>query len=510
MRFLFMLKHPGSVRNFESTLRLLGDREHTVLLCFESLRAGDRALADEICATYPRFKLRRAPKAGFDPLGAFTRNLRATIDYLRFLEPGYEIASALRAQARRAAPTFLCRLLDATASAPRALRIIGAGLRRAERMLPAPPAVERWMRDRQADAVLISPLVALASRQANYGRASRDLRIPTALPVYSWDSLTSKGLIRDAPDLVAVWNQAQADEARELHHVPDDRVTITGAVAYDHWFGWSPSTEREEFLRRVGLPPDRRLILYVGSSPFIGAPETEFVERWLAAIRNSTSGSLRLASVLVRPHPQNAEQWRKWDPGDAAVAVWPRSGADPILAEARAEYYDSIHHAAVVVGLNTSAMFEAGIIGRPVLTPLDPAFTATQEGTLHFRYFSEEVGGPVRVGRSLDEHRAQLADALELRGRTRSVSFLESFVRPYGESVPATPRLVEAIEAVASTPTAGWQGSRLLERVIHGLLKRMTHAGDRRYQRRLRAVRNLPAQAGSFASDASAERVDAA
>ena len=33
---------------------------------------------------------------------------------------------------------------------------------------------------------------------------------------------------------------------------------------------------------------------------------------------------------------------------------------------ARADYFDSIYHCDGVVGVNTSAMVESGIIGRPV------------------------------------------------------------------------------------------------------------------------------------------------
>jgi len=104
-----------------------------------------------------------------------------------------------------------------------------------------------------------------------------------------------------------------------------------------------------------------------------------------------------------------------------------------------------------VVGVNTSALIESAIVGRPVLTQLAAEFRETQGGTLHFAYLAE--GGPLRVAESFDEHAAQLVAALagEDGGETGTDAFLRSFVRPHGLTEPATPRLVAAIEALAAT-----------------------------------------------------------
>ncbi len=65
-----------------------------------------------------------------------------------------------------------------------------------------------------------------------------------------------------------------------------------------------------------------------------------------------------------------------------------------------------------VVGVNTSVMIEAAVVGRSVLTLLDPAFDATQEGTLHFHYLLRENGGFLELARTFDEHLDQLGRCL--------------------------------------------------------------------------------------------------
>jgi hypothetical protein len=131
------------------------------------------------------------------------------------------------------------------------------------------------------------------------------------------------------------------------------------------------------------------------------------------------------------------------------VAVW---GSNPIDERSRADYFDSLHASDVVVGLNTSAFIEAGIVGREVLAVLVPRFHDNQEGTGHFRYLLQVGGGLLRVGRGRDEHLSQLGTALR-RPRTDEHphrAFIEAFVRPAGIEQSATPAFARAVEDLAA------------------------------------------------------------
>jgi FkbM family methyltransferase len=304
---------------------------------------------------------------------------------------------------------------------------------------------------------MMTPLIEPGSPQAEYVRSAGALGIRTALCVASWDNLTNKGLIHGAVDLVTVWNEAMKREAVTLHGVPASHVTVTGAQPFDHWFDWTPRTTRDAFCARVGLPADKPYLLYLCSSRFIAPEEVPFVRRWLDELRRSSSPALQHAGVLIRPHPQNAEQWKGVDfEGLGPVAVYPPQGAAPSDEARRAEYFDSMHHSAGVVGINTTAEIESAIVGRPVFTVLVPEFKDTQDGTLHFDHLKSVNGGLLHVARDFAEHLTHLDDALsgrsESAGRTRK--FVEAFVRPYGLTTAATPRLVEALEQLAIQPVA--------------------------------------------------------
>jgi hypothetical protein len=183
--------------------------------------------------------------------------------------------------------------------------------------------------------------------------------------------------------------------------------------------------------------------VYLCSSEFVAGSEVDFVMRWITEVRQSPD--LESCNILVRPHPRQTKPWRDVTPPDARVALaLPQAmNADPTL-------FDTVHHSAAIVGLNTSAQLEAGILGRPVLTILAPEFAEGQQGTLHFSYLLREQGGFVDVAPDFETHRAQLRAALRgERDPAHIRAFIEQFLRPRGIGRPATPIVVDAIEKFA-------------------------------------------------------------
>ena len=450
------MRHAGFARNFESTLRLLAERGHRVHVAFEAPFANEGTgsrpgILERLAAEWPSVSFGPAPDRSGEPWFALGLRLRLGVDYLRFLAPAYARAPKLRARVEARVGSLMRALGRAAARRPGGPERLVRVLRALDASLPLSRGARDLLRAWRPDALLVTPLVELGEPQTDFVRAAKALGVPTALCVASWDNLTNKGSIPEVPELVTVWNEAQRREAAELHGVLADRVVATGAQSYDHWFEWGPSTDRASFAARVGLPGDGPLVLYLCSSEFIAPDEVAFVRGWLTGLRAGPEPELRAAEVLVRPHPQNAGQWRDVDlEGLGPAAVWPRAGGDPVDADSRSGYFDSIHFSSAVVGVNTSALIESAIVGRPVLTQLAPEFGETQGGTLHFAHLAE--GGALRVAGSFEEHAEQLLAALAGEGGDGATeAFVRSFVRPQGLGQAATPLLVTAIEALAAT-----------------------------------------------------------
>jgi hypothetical protein len=460
MKILFSLGSFGFLRNFEPAVRLLAQRGHDIHLVAERTdNVGGIKTLEVLERDYPeriRHSYARAQRDGrWLPLAT---QLRLTLDYWRYLDPRYDHSPSLRARGASQAPAIASSLSSSPLLASgTGLALMRRLVRCLERAVPSDGAAAALLRKEQPDLLLVTPLLYFGSQQVDIVRAARALGIPTVLGVGSWDHLTTKGLIHEQPDRVIVWNEAQRVEAGELHGIPGDRVTVTGAQAYDHWFIARPTLSRAEFCAKVGVPAGRPLFLYLCSSPFITPYEVGFVRRWIDAIRTSSDPELRRAALLIRPHPQNAQQWQDFDPAAYdSVGIWPRAGANPVDKEARSDYYDSMYHSVAVVGVNTSALIESGIVGRPVYTVLTDEFAGQQEGTLHFQHLKNVNGGLLTVASTLEEHCGQLAHAVRRDGAPdpRTRAFIEAFVRPHGLSEPAADRFVAAVEAEAATRRA--------------------------------------------------------
>ena len=478
----FVLRAVGLVRYFEPSLRLLAERGHVVHIGFPySAKGGEQepewvaryaiplagepitsdepdtvALLAKLVKQYPNISWNFIPQQRTDGWADFLLGLRAIQDYLRYLEPEFRDAHALR---DRSVYGVLPRGALALANlpvlrSPTGRRLLQRLLAACERAIPVSHSAVEELIDVMPDVVLVSRLIDFGSSQVDYVRAAQYLGIPAGLPVASWDNLTNKGLMKVRPDFVTVWNEFQKEEAVTLHGVPQDRVWVTGAQTFDVWFDRKPSSDRTAFCRRLGFDPQRRLIVYLGSSRSIAGYEVDIVRRWLRALRGHDDPPVQHASVIVRPHPKHVEQWQGVDLSEfGAVEVWPRAGVVPLTDGQRDDFFDTLYHAAAIVGLNTSAQIEAAIVGRPVLVLVDPEASAARAGTLetlHFRHLSDPERGVAIVAETTREHLAQLSEAIRRPEPGRGQKFVQEFVRPHGIDKPAAPFLADAIERGAT------------------------------------------------------------
>ncbi|MBI4886460.1 MAG: hypothetical protein HY824_05170 [Acidobacteria bacterium] len=464
MRILFLLPLTSYVRHFDSVVLALADRGHEVRIATPG-NAKDWPLPEALEA-HPRVSQGTCPAGRADAWNGAATDLRLLGDYLRYLEEPFAPAGKLRARAfrellegisrhtkRPAARCGSCGTRVSEDDLSGMLRVLGdngvANLRRlfelTETAIPSDDGRERYLAAERPDVVLVTPLVGFGSDQADWVKSARAMGIPVGFPVFSWDNLTTKGVVHVRPDRVFVWNDIQKHEAIEHHGIPEAAIDVTGAPRFDAFFDLAPASDRRRFCAKVGLNPDAPIVTWLCSSEFVARREVELVDEWIREIR--TDPALAACSVIVRPHPRGLRQWEGVDAGRwerAAITLPHHFNADRWL-------YNTLFHSAAVVALNTSAQLEAAIVGRPVYTMLAPGFEPGQQGTLHFRYLLAEEGGVVEVARDFAEHRQHLAAAVAGRYDAERIrAFAERFVRPQGWAQPSTPVLADAIERLRS------------------------------------------------------------
>lgn len=333
-----------------------------------------------------------------------------------------------------------------------------------ERAIPTDPTHDRLLAQIAPNAVLVSPLVHFGSAQVEVVKSARARKVPVGMLLSSWDNLSTKGALHSPPDRLYVWNNQQRQEAAMLHDFPADQVTVVGAPRFDSFYGMQSRVGGDEFREPFGVADDAIVLLYLCSSRLVSEKEVNFIRSWTEAIRASNDPRLRESLLLVRPHPDLPWPDARWL-GERRTFQWPSLGRADLQArvlfrdprallvssdikQGPAVLFEQIFHSRAVVGLNTSAEIEAGIVGRPVFTIDAPTDIADgQATTLHFHYLTEEHGGFVKRAATLEAHVAQLsAELVTPRSEVEIRTHVERFVRPLGAATPASEVLAAALE----------------------------------------------------------------
>jgi hypothetical protein len=297
--------------------------------------------------------------------------------------------------------------------------------------------------------------------------AARSLGIPTATFIFSWDNLSSKGRIAAPFDHYLVWSNHMREELMKFYpHVPHENVHIVGTPQFDPYVDRSLLWTREEFCRRAGADPTRKLICYSGGDSGTCPEDPKHVELLMSQVR---SGLIHgNPEVLLRPVPVDdgsryngvcsrypelrrlQPNWVHAEPGNWAKVI-PLADDVQFLA-------NLTHHADMNINLGSTMTLDFGMHDKPVVNvAFDMQNPPIFGMPVYDYYYNYEHFQPVlklqatRIARSpeqLSEYvNAYLANpALDREGRRRLVE-LQIDV-PLGES---SRRIVNVLEALAAT-----------------------------------------------------------
>ena len=286
-----------------------------------------------------------------------------------------------------------------------------------------------YLRRSGRTCVLVTPLVDLGSRQADWLRAAKRLGIRTGFPVFSWDNLTNKGIVRDVPDLTLVWNDIQAQEADELHGIPPERIRITGAPGRRPVVRVGPSRTPRGVLRRGRARPDaadRPLPVLVAVHRAERGRVRPALDRAPAGARAASSPRPAISSGRTRT--------------PLAAGSAPARGAPGARLAALRRVAARRQHGGTTSTRSTTRPPSSGSTrprrsrarssaGR--CTRCSPTSSATtQEGTLHFRYLEADEFGLLARRAHVRRARAAAGGVAPRRGRRRPQRAVPAALRP--------------------------------------------------------------------------------
>ena len=285
--------------------------------------------------------------------------------------------------------------------------------------------IVRQLKFQSPDVVVATPCNHRFSNEIEYIKAAKSLGIPTVIITLSWDNLTTKGLFHVVPDVLCVWSESQKKEAMEIHGIPEKNIVITGSPFFDKWIQPNFIDDEVSFKNNVGIHYAKRYCLYLGSSSKIAENET-----WLI---NHLKEVLDI-DIVARPHPANKRHFK-----DLPVTVFPENPKLPETYWEKKELYNSIYHSEFVIGVNTSAMIDAIMIGKPCIALMSKEYEDTQENATHFKHMKNAMYiSPLEDVECLARRILNGYDNMEAARE----KFVKDYIHPYG---PAGKNVADAI-----------------------------------------------------------------
>ena len=114
--------------------------------------------------------------------------------------------------------------------------------------------------DQHRPALVVCANPGLVFAEVPLMRTARRRGVP-CMVVDASCNFTNKLLPVRHADRLVVWNDIMKDQAETIHGYDPDAIRVTGAPQFDPHFRPQSRSTREEFFRRVGADPSRKLIV---------------------------------------------------------------------------------------------------------------------------------------------------------------------------------------------------------------------------------------------------------
>lgn len=381
--------------------------------------------------------------------------VRETLTYASYIARGDD--SRFRSVQQQRLPTRLRGPMASSKLLPKVLssKLVMWCLQWVGGLIPVYRPILDHLRELDPDITVVSP-INWASRpgdfagEVEYARASQSLGIPAVVPVLSWDNLTARGLYYVTPDMTLAWNDCHVEEATTIHGIPLEKIVVTGSPLFDKWFNAEDLGEsRGDFCKRVGLHPERPIVVYLGSSGNIAPDETWLIHKLISAVANHKNPDINTLQFIIRPHPANADHYGNVNWGNATV-LWPRKAALPDSKDAVRTFYNTLLHSIGTVGINTTGMIDAVVADKPSATIFVDRYKKSQVEAPHFQHlFGSGALERVHNGEEFTEFVERILQGRDNAQEQRR-KFVTTFVRSRGLCRSAGSVAAMAIEMLSA------------------------------------------------------------
>lgn len=200
---------------------------------------------------------------------------------------------------------------------------------------------------------------------------ARQMGIPTLGVVGSWDRMYK--FLHSRTDHISVWSDLNRQEALDLEGFAPDKVHITGPSQLDLYFQEGTVWTKTDLCTRLGLNPDRPIIVFATAGAFVNGYDETHLLTWL--LDQIANGSIKgQPQIICRLHPFSRLEYFLPFEKNPDVRLSFMRGYIPTLGYTMSgdeiiEVANILRYADVIVTPGSTMTIEAAIFDTPVIVP---------------------------------------------------------------------------------------------------------------------------------------------
>jgi len=215
------------------------------------------------------------------------------------------------------------------------------------------------------------PLTAIAPLLA-----AKDLGIPTAVFIFSWDNLPKATMVIET-DYYFVWSQQMKSELLYYYpYINENQVFVTGTPQFEPHFNNDLLLTKADFFNTHHLDPDKKYICFSGDDVTTSPNDPQFLADTVAAVRTLNEKGHSVGIIFRRCPVDFSDRYNAVLNANKDILVpiapkWEKMGENwnavlPSTADLALQI-NTIAHTELVINLGSSMVFDYVAFGKPCM-----------------------------------------------------------------------------------------------------------------------------------------------
>ena len=204
--------------------------------------------------------------------------------------------------------------------------------------------------------------------------AAKDLNIPTACFIFSWDNLPKATKVIDT-DHYFVWSDYMKEELQAYYpYIADEQIEVTGSPQFEPHFNEGLRISREEFYEKFKLDPESSYLCYSGDDITTAPHDEVYLKDTAEAVKRLNENGENIGIIFRRSPVDNSGRYddvlREYQ--DVIFPIepdWVQLGDAwntvlPSMADLKLQT-NIIQHTFMVINVASSMVFDYASYGKP-------------------------------------------------------------------------------------------------------------------------------------------------